>query len=86
MTEVAEPRSVPGRCNARMRIADNFGDNHATMVCQRPKGHAGRHRERWQSVTGGLTIVTWATDVRIADRKGQAQMRRYRKKRFEEAT
>lgn len=42
-----EPNDVAGECNARLYLADNFGDNHATIRCQREPGHAGRHREEF---------------------------------------
>ena len=33
----------PPICGAHLYIADSYGDNAATMVCNRPPGHAGRH-------------------------------------------
>lgn len=37
----------PGKCNAVLRIADDYGDNSATMKCQLDPGHAGPHVEEW---------------------------------------
>lgn len=62
----SEPDDVPGDCNARLYIADNFGDNHATMRCQLPKGHEGRHREEYV-VSRNEVTVTWEKDGRRAN-------------------
>jgi hypothetical protein len=42
-----EPKDVEGECNAHLYIGDNFGDSHATMRCQLPKGHLDFHREEY---------------------------------------
>ena len=47
---------VPGKCNAQLHIADDFGDNTATMKCQLEPGHEGRHVEVWKS---GRAKVEW---------------------------
>ncbi len=52
------PEDVPGECNARLMIADDFGDNHATMRCQRYPDHDGLHKEVYES-NGGQVVVTW---------------------------
>jgi len=58
-----EPEDVEGECNARLYIADNFGDNHATMRCQLSKGHDGSHQEVFHR-DGGEVRVTWEGDER----------------------
>ena len=56
-----EPEDVPGECNARLSIADNYGDNHATIRCQLEPGHGGMHTE---SFRGRRALVMWAEDER----------------------
>lgn len=46
----------PGMCNAELHIADDYGDNVATMKCQLESGHEGRHVEVWRD---GLAKVEW---------------------------
>ena len=58
---MGEPSDVAGECNAHLYIGDNFGDNHATMRCQRPAGHEGEHMERFR---GGDARALWLTDER----------------------
>jgi len=53
---------VAGECNAHLYIGDDFGDNHATMRCQLPKGHIGVHRETFTRSEAGTIIVTWEND------------------------
>lgn len=59
-----EPEDVTGQCNARLFIADNFGDNHATMRCQLEPTHDGLHREQYDAQRGGPVVVTWEKDAR----------------------
>lgn len=33
----------PGKCNAQLHLADDYGDNVATMKCQLETNHEGRH-------------------------------------------
>lgn len=62
---LGEPEDKPGECNARLTIADNHGDNHATMRCQLEPGHPGLHREVYQSAEGGgRVVVVWEKDQR----------------------
>jgi hypothetical protein len=61
-----EPKDVPGECNARLCIADNFGDNHATMRCQREPAHEGKHREVFKSKVSGEVVVEWEHDDKLA--------------------
>lgn len=57
-----EPRpNDPGKCNAELHIADDYGDNIATMKCHLEPGHEGRHTEIWK---GGLAKVEWEGDDR----------------------
>lgn len=59
-----EPEDVPGECNARLYLADNYGDNHATLRCQREPGHVGFHREEYLNSVAGEVAVTWEKDTR----------------------
>lgn len=54
-----EPKDVAGKCNAHLHIADNFGDNHATMRCQLPAGHSGLHQEKYLLYGEHNVTVTW---------------------------
>ena len=61
-----EPDDVPGQCNAHLYVADNFGDNHATLRCQLPKGHPANHVE---SFSGRAVVVQWEKDERLYPHK-----------------
>lgn len=37
-----------GSCKAELHIADDYGDNHATMHCDLEDGHSGPHIERFR--------------------------------------
>lgn len=50
-------------CNAELHIADDFGDNHATMKCQLEEGHNGKHREEFER-GGKPVVVEWEVDER----------------------
>ncbi len=56
-----EPEDVPCKCNAHCYIGDNFGDNHATMRCEREAGHSGEHREVFSN---RVVRVFWDVDER----------------------
>ena len=56
------PEDVKGQCNARLEIADDYGDNCATMRCQLSLGHEGPHQEKFDR--DGPVIVTWVSDDR----------------------
>ena len=56
-----QPPDVEGQCNAHLYIADDFGDNCATMRCQKPKGHDGLHQEVFRDDT---CTVEWENDER----------------------
>lgn len=51
------------QCNAELHIADDYGDNHATMKCQLDAGHDGPHEETFQR-DGTPVTVTWFVDER----------------------
>lgn len=61
MPTFGEPEDVEDQCNAHLYIGDNFGDNHATMRCQLPPGHAGPHKEVFRY---GKARIEWDTDER----------------------
>ena len=66
--EYGEPKDVDGQCNAHLYIADNFGDNHATMRCQLPKGHPAHHQEGYKRERDGQAVVVqWQRDERSSD-------------------
>jgi len=52
-------------CDAELHIADDHGDNHATMKCQLEEGHDGPHCERFNRRDTPV-VVTWECDERIA--------------------
>lgn len=54
-----EPKPVEGRCNARLHVADNYGDGHATMLCGLEPLHDGDHQESWVASGSGRITVTW---------------------------
>ena len=61
-----EPEDVDGECNAHLYIADNFGDNHATMRCGLPKGHTGHHSESFER-DGAGACIHWERDERSSE-------------------
>ncbi len=56
-----KPEDVPGECNAHCYIADDYGDNSATIRCGRAPKHDGKHREAFE---GRDVVVEWAEDER----------------------
>lgn len=58
-----EPEDESGECNARLFIADNYGDNSATIRCQLPLDHEDLHREEFER-RGGKVTITWEVDER----------------------
>ena len=50
------PSDVPGKCNARLYIGDDYGDNSSTMRCQLPPDHEGKHYETWRD---GECEIRW---------------------------
>jgi len=61
------PSDKDGECNARLLIADDYGDNEATMRCQLLPGHIGLHEEKFG--TRKVTIH-WEKDEREDDEDG----------------
>jgi hypothetical protein len=59
-----EPPDVPGECNARLYIGDNFADNHATMRCRLAPKHTGKHREEYMPGPSQRVVVEWDLDER----------------------
>jgi hypothetical protein len=55
------PEDVPGRCNARLFVGDDYGDNTATFMCELDPGHEGKHREVFRD---GTAVIEWETDER----------------------
>ena len=66
-TMIGEPLDIEGQCNAHLYIADNCGDNHATIRCCLPKGHHMAHQEIVEA-RFGIAEVTWMTDERDWER------------------
>ena len=63
-----EPNDVDGECNAHLYIADNFGDNHATIRCGLPYGHLGPHNELFST---RAVKVFWEKDERTDGDKSE---------------
>ena len=40
-------------CKATLEIADDYGDNHATMHCQLTSTHEGNHKEGYKIFING---------------------------------
>lgn len=72
---LGEPADVPGDCNARLFVADNYGDNHATIRCQLAADHEGLHQERFVRHRGGEVVITWESDEREKCDHGCGQWR-----------
>lgn len=62
-----EPPNIESACNARLFIADNYGDNSSTMRCQLPPGHDGPHKEQFERDDddgNNVVVITWTRDER----------------------
>jgi hypothetical protein len=62
-----EPKDEPDACNARLFIADNYGDNSSTMRCQLAPGHDGPHKEQFERESdngNNVVVITWTKDER----------------------
>ena len=55
---------LPPKCGAELHIADDHGDNEATLCCQLTPGHPGRHREQYCPFMGQEVAVEWFLDER----------------------
>jgi hypothetical protein len=58
-----EPSDKERECNARLFIADNYGDGTASIRCQLAPGHEGLHQEQFER-RGHTVTITWAIDER----------------------
>jgi hypothetical protein len=59
---------VPGECNARLYIGDDYGDNYATIRCQLKPGHGGPHGEEYE-VQDKPVVITWFGCCREDERR-----------------
>jgi hypothetical protein len=63
-----ESPDVETECNARLFIADDYGDNRSTMRCQLAPGHDGPHKEQFtrdkDSDEANTVVITWTRDER----------------------
>ena len=48
-------------CKAKVYIADDYGDNHATMKCQLKNGHDGPHQEEFGLGKQKVKVI-WSKD------------------------
>ena len=55
-----ELRDVPGECNARVYLRDEFEDERIEIRCRLPAGHEGEHRVECHTV--GNALIVWDTD------------------------
>jgi hypothetical protein len=55
------PEKVEGKCCAELHIADDYGDNYATIMCQLDPGHEGPHSEKFHR-EGTPVVITWWYD------------------------
>jgi len=61
------PYDVEGQCNAHLYIADDYGDNTATIRCQCPQGHEFTHRHTFNRGTptqAAWVRIEWHLDER----------------------
>lgn len=63
---IKEVQDVKGECNIRLSIADDYGDNSATMRCSLSKDHEGSHIERYNSF-GKKVTVSWEVIAKTPD-------------------
>ena len=54
------PQDVDGECNARLYLADDWGNNSCTIRCHLPSGHTGRHQEEFER--DGMVTIQWEKD------------------------
>jgi len=67
------PELVEGECNAILEIADDYGDNSATIRCQLEPEHEGPHKEVFQR-DGMPVVITWHGDERKVCSKCKAKV------------
>ncbi len=58
------PKDVDGECNAHLYVADDYGDNTATVRCQLRQGHSGSHVEEYSDERTGRVRIEWEKDER----------------------
>jgi hypothetical protein len=58
-----EPSDLETECNARLFIADNYGDGSASIRCQLAPNHDGLHKEEFDR-HGHMVTITWVVDER----------------------
>lgn len=63
-----KPEDRPGECNAWLELADDYGDNEATIRCQLPAGHEGPHQEKFKRTSSGEVFITWERDERVEEK------------------
>lgn len=56
-----EPKDVEGECNARLYLADNYGDGSCTIRCKLDPGHGGDHEESFER-DGHPVKIIWEQD------------------------
>lgn len=47
------------RCDASIKIGDDYGDNETTFRCQLKNGHKGPHQEKWSTGKNYDIEVIW---------------------------
>ncbi|EGQ60915.1 hypothetical protein GGI1_03391 [Acidithiobacillus sp. GGI-221] len=55
MPDITEEKA----CGRHMSIADDMGDNEASIRCQLPRGHEGPHQEQYTSYSHGAVTITF---------------------------
>lgn len=66
------PQDVPGECNARLYLGDDYADGTCTCRCTLLEGHDGRHREETRPTVSCSTdahqvTIEWDGDDRIEE-------------------
>lgn len=63
------PKDAEGKCNARLFLADDYGDNDCTLLCRLEPGHSGPHKEAFsrnyqtaERKIGSEIVITWQED------------------------
>ena len=51
-------KDVAGECNARLYLADDYGDNTCTIRCRLPPDHEGKHLEAFER-EGKTVAIEW---------------------------
>lgn len=57
------PKDVEGECNARLILADDYGDGRCTVRCPLEPGHDGPHKEEFKRSRKPV-VITWHKDER----------------------